>query len=615
MSGGSVAVMLADAWDVSTVAGTAALAVAVAAAVVLALLWRSTAPTRIEPGPATMDLGDETPALVDLLVGGFEVEDDAVPATVVDLAARRLIEIDAVGDRTTIRVRQSAARDELTAYEQRVLRHIERQAIDGVAPVEVLAIGPDGVSERWFTGFVREVNRHGQELGLCRRRFDLKHLAMAWGVVVVGAGPAYLVGSFGSRTADPTGWGSIGNLFVGLAFLVGFGLVWIAQRISRSNAQVDTSAGREAAARWLGVRDHLRSTGDFSDKPAASVAIWDRYLAYATAMGLAPTVQSQIPFETEHDRHAWSRVTGEWRRVKVRYQAFVPSWGEHPGSVAFGGAIRAGVAGLFVYAGFYMASADLGIDSLSDQQRQWIGFAGLIVAVVAACGAIFGLVQVLLGLSDLFARRTIEGEVVRKRTYRSGHRLPKIVQWAMWSGRDEHGMRRDYQRRTRHHVAIDDGGDESVVAFQVRQDIFGQVSQGARVRAIVTPRLGYVRAVEMLAAPRPSAASERTTLHPLAEESASKAGARTNSSLERTMQHLETAIGDDGRPLLDQTDDEGVTMRERLAQSSSELDRLRNDPRLRNSPVGGLLDAFLSGGDEPDDDRSADADADADEPS
>ena len=41
---------------------------------------------------------------------------------------------------------------------------------------------------------------------------------------------------------------------------------------------------------------------------AASVAIWDQHLAYATAMGLAQKVQRQIPFETEHDRHAWSRA-------------------------------------------------------------------------------------------------------------------------------------------------------------------------------------------------------------------------------------------------------------------------------------------------------------------
>jgi hypothetical protein len=67
--------------------GFVALAVAVAALVAVGWPWRSTAPTRVNPGPATMELRDETPALVDLLTGGFRVEDDAVPAAVVDLAA------------------------------------------------------------------------------------------------------------------------------------------------------------------------------------------------------------------------------------------------------------------------------------------------------------------------------------------------------------------------------------------------------------------------------------------------------------------------------------------------------------------------------------------------
>jgi hypothetical protein len=47
-----------------------------------------------------------------------------------------------------------------------------------------------------------------------------------------------------------------------------------------------------------------------------------------------------------------------------------------------------------------------------------------------------------------------------------------------------------------------------------------------------------------------------------------------------------------GQPLLDQTDDEGVTLRERLAQSSEQLDRVRSDPRVANSPLAGIFDAL-----------------------
>ena len=49
----------------------------------------------------------------------------------------------------------------------------------------------------------------------------------------------------------------------------------------------DTPAGSAAAARWLGVADYLRANDSFRDTPPAGVAIWDRLLAYGTALGVA----------------------------------------------------------------------------------------------------------------------------------------------------------------------------------------------------------------------------------------------------------------------------------------------------------------------------------------
>ncbi len=587
-----------SAWDVATAAGLFALAAAVAGLVAMGWLWRSTAPRKVDAGPATMDLRDETPALVDLLTGGFQVEDDAVPATVIDLADRKHIEIDELGGKVTLRLRRhgSHAGEELTPYEQRIMSHLERQAVDGIVPAEVVTIGPEGVSERWFRSFVREVNRHGQQLGLCQRRFDLKHLVIAWVIVVVAYAPAWIVANVAPRTDDPSGWGSAGNLLVGLAFVVGAVLVWVAQRISRSNAQHDTDAGREAAAHWLGVRDHYRTVGDFDDKPAASVAIWGRHLACATAMGLAPVVQRQLPFETECDRHAWSRATGQWRRIKVRYQAFVPGWGQHPGRMAFEGLIQAAFTGAIAYGGFWVASADLDVDGLTDDQRRWIGLAGLAVAALAAAACAMAVVRLVLGLSDLFASKTVEGEVVRARRYRQGHRLPKVLQWLAWSGNNGSGVRRDQQRETRYHLAIDPGDRDSVLANVVRESLYRTAPQGSRIRAVVTPRLGYVRSIEVLERPRPSAAGDPVVHHELATEVASKVGERVSSTMATAMGHLEGAVDEDGRPLLEQTDDEGRTLQDKLAEATSQLDKVRNDPRLKNSPIGGVLDAFLSKG-------------------
>ena len=597
------ATVAADVWDISPAVGFATLGCGVGGVLAMGWLWRSAAPSDIEPSLPTMDLRDETPALVDLLTGGFDVDDDAVPATVVDLATRRYLDIDELGGEVTLRPRRESApsREELTPYERRVLTHVEQHALDGVTPAMVLTTGPEGVSERWFKSFTREVNQHGQSLGLCRRRFDIKHLAIAWAIVIGGGGPGWLVAQTGPRTSDPAGWGTVGNLMVGLSFLLSVALAWMAISISKSSRQTDTPAGRLAATHWMGVRDHMRSVGDFEDKPAASVAIWDRYLAYATAMGLAPAVERQLPFETEHDRKVWSRANGQWRRVRVRYQAFVPGWGESPWGVMFAGLVQTAITGLLAYAALLVSRDEFDLTSLTDDQRQWVSLSAFVVAVLASAVCAFAVLKVLLGVSDLFSRHTIEGEVVRARMLKAGHRLPKAVQWAIYSGNDQSGQRRDWRRRTRYHVAIDDGTDDSIVAFVVRPNLYRQVPQGARVRAVVSSRLGYVREIETTAQPRPSAASAPTVHHELVAEATGRAGAALAGSMQSALTKLEGATDEQGNSVFDQVDEEGVTVRERLRESNAQIEAMRNDPRVKNSPLAGFLDAFTMPSDDRDD--------------
>lgn len=586
-----------DVLDPSPFASAVALASVLLAGAGVLWVWLSTQPRRVEAGPTTTDLRDETPALVDLLTGGFDVDDDAVPATAVDLARRGHFDLEDYGGNLVIRLRTKAtADDELTPYESRLLRHIGgRTNTDGTVPAAVLTIGPDGVSQRWYRGFVREVTKHGRRSGLCRRRFDLKHLAIAWALVAVAVAPAWIVIAAADRTDDPTAWGSIGNVLLGLAVLGGFGVFFLAGKLSRSDAQADTPAGREAAAHWLGVRDAYRSNAGFEKAPAASVAIWERHLAYATAMGLAPEVQRQLPFESEHDRRAWSRATGTWRRVRIRYQSFRPGWGQHPGKVAFGAAIQAAVYGAIAYFALTAARSETQLDGLDDEQRRWVSLGATIVAVIAGSAAAYALVKLVIGLADLFPRRTIEGEVVRNRTYRTGHRLPKVLQWAIWSGRDQQGLNRERNRRTRHHLAVDDGSDDRVLAYEVRDTIRREAPQGARVRMRVSPLLGYVSELTLLAPPPRSAAHEPAVAHPLVEDTITSVGAGLSSGLADVVARSAEITDDDGTPILEQTDDEGVTLGQRLQEGRDQIDRLRADPKIASSPLAGLLDALASG--------------------
>lgn len=285
----------------------------------------------------------------------------------------------------------------------------------------------------------------------------------------------------------------------------------------------------------------------------------------------------------------------------MRYQSFRPGWGQHPGRVAFGGLIQAIVFGALAYFAFYVARAEDELDSLDDGQRRWVGLVALVIAVLLAVAVVFGVTKIVVGVADLVPRRTVEGEVVRRRRYRQGHRLPRIVQWGVWSGNDEHGMRRDLNRETKYHLAVDDGSDERIVAYSVKREFHDVAPQGGRVRIRVSPLLGYVASLEVTARAPASVASETAALHPLAEDTIDRAGSAIAGRFGEAMAAAASMTDESGRPLLDQTDDDSVALGERLAEGQDQLDRVRSDPRLANSPIAGILDSLAGAlGDEPD---------------
>jgi uncharacterized membrane protein YgcG len=55
-----------------------------------------------------------------------------------------------------------------------------------------------------------------------------------------------------------------------------------------------TSKYRERVARWKAFRRFLRRFSSLPDAPAMAVVIWERYLAYAVALGVADQVEKQV---------------------------------------------------------------------------------------------------------------------------------------------------------------------------------------------------------------------------------------------------------------------------------------------------------------------------------
>ena len=117
------------------------------------------------------------------------------------------------------------------------------------------------------------------------------------------------------QSDDPIG-AAVGMGFVSAVVLIG--------AASRLRGERDTPQGRDAARRWLGLREMLSNDPLFGAQPPAAVAIWDRLLSYGAALGMARSAVATLPLGAESERHAWSPVGGRWRVVRIRYPRRLP---------------------------------------------------------------------------------------------------------------------------------------------------------------------------------------------------------------------------------------------------------------------------------------------------
>jgi hypothetical protein len=394
----------------------------------------------------TLELGPEPPALANFLASDFRVTPDAVPATLLDLAARRVLEIERVDvERYQCRLRAPTGQS-LLPYERRVLELLRHRASDGVVPAQALTTGPLQESKRWWNGFRGEVIADSQRRGLS---VDIWSRTVIQVLAVVAALPAVLLAiAFG--------------LGAGAAYALGAGLILVG--IYSRHQQRDTEEGLTAATRWAAVREKLEEDEEFPSQPPIAIALWERLLAYGAALGVAAGAIRPIPMGAESDRRAWSSYGGRWHQVEIRYpRLFPPLWGVHPAGALLGALLFGAIAVFFLYVLNAIVSS---VDDIGGRASLVVpAFYALLSLVVLGAAALL-----YMAIRDLTATREVAGEILRLRTYGS-------------------------ENRQRHYVAVDDGIASKVRAWQVKPELYAGLEQYQDVTAVVTRHLGYVRSI------------------------------------------------------------------------------------------------------------------------
>jgi hypothetical protein len=429
--------------------------------VLLAAIWLQRRPRRPDPGPESTDLGTETPAVVNLLAHGYNPTRDAVPATLVDLAARGLVEIE---DRGIGRFfcRLTGRDGALTPYEAMLVEHLRSLAAEGVVPAEALTTGPHDRSKGWWNEFRKRVVAHAQSDGLSANLWGRAQL-----LILLGAGLVLLFLyelATGFKESDEV----VRSVLLDVVTVAGAVAAAVLIALWTATTQTSTEAGRRAASRWLGVRRALQDSPSFELLPPSGVVVWERHLAYAAALGVAPRSVRALPMGAESDTEAWTASSGDWRKVEVRYPRFRPGWGRHP-------LLALAIGGFGSYAGYNMLRAATGGIGFDDK---WLAIAGSVALALALVVLARSLPQVLFGVLDLFASREVEGTVLRART-----RWGPVPYFSQTNDREN----------LRCFVAVDDGRSTRITAYRVSAKLYADLPQGAPAKLRVTPNLGYVR--------------------------------------------------------------------------------------------------------------------------
>jgi hypothetical protein len=421
-----------------------------------------TRPARPEPAPATQDLpGTESPAIVSLLAGYWDLSEDAAESTLVDLAARHYLEFRQPGNdpvQTTVHVRDKNPSG-LNPYERKIYDRVAGLAVGGVVPLTALTFR-DATQAAAFDKRLRtDVIAEARMRGLSRRRFGPTVLAvLSIAAVAAGFGLAAAVLVFAGRH---NGGNSVKG--AGAAWL--FGTVILAGIGHHNVGERDTPTGRAVAARWLGVKAWLRDTEAFADLPPSAVAVWDRYLSYGTALGTTRVTSAVIDLGMGNRKRVWSSWGGTWHRVRVRYPSFWPRYGKKSGRLIAKGVFAGAIGSLLLYYWARGVAAALRQPAIgASKVAQLAGTVRSVGLLVGAALLGYGLYLLVRTAIDLAAPVTVTGQVLWRQI------------WRQTSGGEN-----SPPRPWLHYLAIDDGTDDRTTAWGLPSELVGQCGDGDTV--------------------------------------------------------------------------------------------------------------------------------------
>ncbi|GAA2582829.1 hypothetical protein GCM10010399_10710 [Dactylosporangium fulvum] len=435
-------------------------------AIWFAAFWAAllfTRPRPIAPAPPTQDFGGpESPAVVSLVTGRWELTEDAAESTLIDLAARKVLEFRQPGNdpfQTTVHVRDEQPSG-LNRYESMIFERVRRLSVDGMVPLTALTFRDSSQASAWTKRLNAAVVADARSRGLSRRRFSP---TIVTALTIIAAVPSLAIGLAIYLNTRRTG--EDGGAAFAAIFFVWFALGFLA---GKSRGERDTPLGREVAARWLGLKTFLRAHESFADLPPAAVAVWDRYLSYGDAVGATRVCSAVIDLGMGNRKRVWSSFApglgqlgavaqgqpwrGTWHRVRVRYPRFFPRYGQKAVRL-----ILKAVAAL-AFVALVVRFDTVAFDAVPSSITSWVTLA---IRALFLAPLFYGGYTLIATIVDLLTPVTVTGEALWVEVWKStsGNDSKPSVPWL-------------------HYLAVDDGRSDRTVAWACPSDLARRASAG-----------------------------------------------------------------------------------------------------------------------------------------
>src|SRR5690606_1033935 len=173
-------------------------------------------------------------------------------------------------------------------YERHAYTILKRVLGDGPEPLHEFRarIGEDAsANHKTYQAFSNQVPESLERRGL----LDRTGRGVTWltALVIFGLGLVLMIGSL--LVPGPVSQGPVVPFAIGIGLLIG-SFIFLALAAPRRVNVRRTKDGALSAARWDAFRRYLKDFSRLEEAPAISLALWDKFLIYGIAFGVASQV-------------------------------------------------------------------------------------------------------------------------------------------------------------------------------------------------------------------------------------------------------------------------------------------------------------------------------------